>query len=343
MGKIYYFIGQSGSGKTTLSNMLNDFLKEESVQIDGDDMREIFKNKDYSPLGRRKNILLAHNITKDLINNKTVILSLVSPFRDLRDELKSTFNVVEVFLNTTEDRGKNNYHVDYFEKPKDNYIEIDTTNKNPNESFIELLGKINDMILKEDILKVCKCNVKNLDKHFCSLKATLSKFNINTKERIAAFLANIIHETGGLKSLEENLNYSEKGLLATFPSRITSEEAKILARKPELIANKVYGNRYGNVDEGDGWKYRGRGIFQVTFKKNYENIGKKLEIDLLSNPDLLLEPPYAALSAGIYWDEKKLNLLADKKDFHGVVKKINGGLNGIEDRLKYYNKFLEIL
>lgn len=143
MPKIFYFIGQSGSGKTTLSNKLKDFLNDGSVQIDGDDMRRLFNNKDYSPEGRRKNIRLAHNITKDLINkNISVILSLVSPFRDLREELKTEYDVIEIYLYTTEDRGKNNYHVDYFEKPKEKYIELNTTNKTIEESFNELIKKI---------------------------------------------------------------------------------------------------------------------------------------------------------------------------------------------------------
>ncbi len=156
------------------------------------------------------------------------------------------------------------------------------------------------MITKQQILKATKCDSKNLDIHFDSIILTLNKYNINTPQRIAAFLGNAAHETGGFKTFEENLNYSEKGLLSTFSKRITPEEAKTLARKPELIANKVYAKRNGNTEEGDGWKYRGRGIFQVTFKDNYKKIGSKLSIDLVSNPELLCKAPYAALSAGVY-------------------------------------------
>jgi putative chitinase len=197
------------------------------------------------------------------------------------------------------------------------------------------------MITKEEILKVCKCNEKNLDIHFDSLIETFKKFNINTKERIAAFLANAIHETGGFKSFEENLNYSEKGLLGTFSKRVTPEQAKTLARNPEAIANHVYDKRNGNTDIGDGWKYRGRGIFQVTFKDNYSKVSKALKEDFVKNPDILTKAPYAALSAGVFWDLNKLNLLADKKDFLGIVKKINGGTNGLDDRQKYYDLFLK--
>lgn len=156
------------------------------------------------------------------------------------------------------------------------------------------------MITKEQILKATKCDSKNLDIHYDSIILTLKKYDINTPQRIAGFLANAIHETGGLRAFEENLNYSEKGLLSTFSKRVTPEEAKTLARKPELIANKVYAARNGNTEKGDGWKYRGRGIFQVTFKDNYKKIGSKLSVDLVSNPEFLCKPPYAALSAGVF-------------------------------------------
>ena len=156
------------------------------------------------------------------------------------------------------------------------------------------------MINKELLLQVTKCNAKNLDIHYKSIIEAMKKYNIDSSKRAAAFLANVMHETGGLKSFEENLKYSESGLLATFKSRVTPEEAKVLAKKPELIANKVYGGRYGNTAPEDGWKYRGRGIFQVTFKDNYEKIGKLLKVDLVNNPDLLTKEPYAALSAGAF-------------------------------------------
>ena len=143
MNKIYYFIGQSGSGKTTLSNMLNNFLNQTCIQIDGDDIREIFNNKDYSIKGRRTNVELAHNIAKFLIKKENnVIISLVSPFKDLRDELKKENVVIEIYLHTTENRGRNEYHVNYFEIPTENYIDIDTTNKTDEESFTNLLIKL---------------------------------------------------------------------------------------------------------------------------------------------------------------------------------------------------------
>ena len=199
------------------------------------------------------------------------------------------------------------------------------------------------MITKQQILKATKCDSKNLDIHYDSIMLTLEKYDINSPQRIAAFLANAIHETGGLRAFEENLNYSEKGLLATFSRRITKEEAVELARKPEQIANKVYGGRNGNKDVGDGWKYRGRGIFQTTFKDNYSKVSKALGKDFVNNPELLSKQPYAALSAGVYWNSNNLNVLADKGDILGITKKINGGINGLEDRIKYYVALLKEL
>lgn len=199
------------------------------------------------------------------------------------------------------------------------------------------------MITKEKILLATKCDKKNLDVHYDSLIETLDKYKINTKERISAFLANVIHETGGLKQFEENLKYSAKGLLGTFPKRVTEEDAKKLEYKPEQIANHVYGGRNGNNTSGDGWKFRGRGFFQVTFKNNYEKIGKILDIDLIKNPDLLIKPPYASLSAGIFWEQNKLNTFVDENDFIGLVKKINGGTNGLDHRLKLYEDLLKVM
>jgi putative chitinase len=167
------------------------------------------------------------------------------------------------------------------------------------------------------------------------LKETFERYNINTAKRQAAFIGQCMHESGGFKLLEENLNYSDKALMATWPSRFPNEEvANQYARNPEKIANKVYGGRMGNGTEetGDGWKYRGRGIKQLTGKENYERCGSSLGIDLVSNPDLLLEPKYAALSAGWFWSKHNLNDLADKSDIETMTKRINGGFLGLDAR-----------
>jgi putative chitinase len=167
------------------------------------------------------------------------------------------------------------------------------------------------------------------------LKETFEKYQINTPKRQAAFIGQCMHESGGFKLLQENLNYSAKGLMATWPSRFPNEEvANEYARNPEKIANKVYGGRMGNADEssGEGWKYRGRGIKQLTGKENYQRCGEALGVDLVGNPDLLLEPKYATLSAGWFWNKHNLNDLADKSDIETMTKRINGGLLGLDAR-----------
>ena len=178
------------------------------------------------------------------------------------------------------------------------------------------------------------------------LKETFEKYNIDTSKRQASFIGQCMHESAGFKLLEENLNYSAKALMATWPSRFTSEEvANQYARNPEKIANKVYGGRMGNADEssGEGWLYRGRGIKQLTGKENYERCGSGLGVDLVSNPDLLLDPKYAALSAGWFWNKHGLNDLADKSDIETMTKRINGGLIGLDDRKAKIAKALSVL
>jgi len=167
------------------------------------------------------------------------------------------------------------------------------------------------------------------------LKETFEKYNIDTAKRQAAFIGQCVHESGGFKLLEENLNYSAKALMNTWPSRFPTEEmANQYARNPEKIANKVYGGRMGNADEssGEGWKYRGRGIKQLTGKENYQRCSEALGVDLVENPDLLLEPKYATLSAGWFWNKHNLNDLADKSDIETMTKRINGGLLGLDAR-----------
>ena len=178
------------------------------------------------------------------------------------------------------------------------------------------------------------------------LKETFEKYGINTEKRQAFFIGQCMHESGGFKLLEENLNYSAKALMATWPSRFPTEEmANQYARNPEKIANKVYGGRMGNADEssGEGWLYRGRGIKQLTGKENYERCGSGLGVDLVGNPDLLLEPKYATLSAGWFWNKHNLNDLADKGDIETMTKRINGGLLGLDARKAAIQKAESVL
>ena len=165
------------------------------------------------------------------------------------------------------------------------------------------------------------------------LLETFEKYDISTPKRQAYFIGQCMHESGGFKQLKENLNYSAKGLMATWPSRFPDmDTAEKYERNPEKIANKVYSGRMGNTEDGDGAKYIGRGLIQLTGKENYANCGNAIGVDLVTNPDLLSTPKYAALSAGWFWNRKGLNALADADDIDTITKRINGGLIGIADR-----------
>ena len=165
------------------------------------------------------------------------------------------------------------------------------------------------------------------------LNETFEKYQINTLKRQACFLGQALHESGGFKNLTENLNYSAQGLMRTWPSRFPDiDTAEKYEHNPSKIADKVYSGRMGNTEDGDGAKYIGRGIFQLTGKENYANCGLGLGVDLLGHPDWLATPEYATLSAGWYWNKKGLNALADVMDIDTMTKRINGGTLGIDDR-----------
>ncbi|KAF0146735.1 MAG: putative chitinase [Ignavibacteria bacterium] len=182
---------------------------------------------------------------------------------------------------------------------------------------------------------------KHLQEHF---KETIEKYSINTVFRCAHFLSQIMHESGDFKFKEENLNYSENGLLLTFSKYFNKDNVKDYARKPEKIANRVYANRMGNGNEesGDGYNYRGRGFIQITGRSNYLKAMQSLG---LSNPDQLKEDRYAMLSAGWFWDSNRINLIADKGLTDDVIKevtkKINGGYIGLTDRTEKLNEICE--
>ena len=188
--------------------------------------------------------------------------------------------------------------------------------------------------------------VSNLEKFLEGFNETFEHFEINTPESMAMFLAQTAHESGNFSATEENLNYSAKGLTGTFKRYFPSEtDATPYARKPEKIANRVYGSRMGNGAEssGEGYKYRGRGVIQLTGKDNYNNCGKALGLDLLAEPDQVAKNPVAVLSAGWFWNTRKLNTWAEKGDVLTVTKKINGGTIGLEDRKKHYQHIVEVL
>ena len=169
------------------------------------------------------------------------------------------------------------------------------------------------------------------------------RFEINTPIRIAMFFANVLHESAALSRVVENLNYSAEGLLKVFPKYFNAQQAKEYARKPEKIANRVYANRIGNgnEDSGDGWKYRGRGLIQLTGFSNYAMYEKSgyCNGELTLHPEWLEKFPGAIKSAMWFWKSNGLNTLADRGDMTAVCKRINGGLNGLADRNYYYNRF----
>jgi putative chitinase len=181
-------------------------------------------------------------------------------------------------------------------------------------------------------------------KWFEPLLETFEKYEINTPKRQACFIGQCMHESGGFKFLRENLNYSAKALMATWPSRFPdADTAEKFARQPEMIANKVYSGRMGNTEDGDGAKYIGRGLIQLTGKDNYKAFGEAIGEDLVANPQLVEQPRYAALSAGWFWNKRGLNALADAMDIETMSKRINGGTIGMADRIAKINKVLDVL
>jgi putative chitinase len=181
-------------------------------------------------------------------------------------------------------------------------------------------------------------------KWYQPLMDTFIKYNISTTQRQACFIGQCQHESGNFKTLQENLNYSAEGLMKTWPSRFpTKEVADQYARNPEKIAGKVYNGRLGNTSEEEAAKYLGRGLIQLTGKENYANCGSGIGVDLLGHPDWLLDPKYAALSAGWFWNKKGLNDLADTGDYETMTKRINGGTLGLDDRKAKIAKARQIL
>ncbi|PAA01282.1 glycoside hydrolase family 19 protein [Pseudomonas fragi] len=176
-----------------------------------------------------------------------------------------------------------------------------------------------------------------------ALNTAMSRYQIVGTKRIAAFIAQVGHESSHLVRLVENLNYSADALRKTWPSRFNAELATTVARKPEQIANIAYGNRMGNTTPGDGWKYRGRGLIQITGKNNYRACGEALGLDLIAQPELLEEPQHACMSAAWFWATNGLNTLADAGKFDAITQRINGGQNGATDRQALYAKALKVL
>lgn len=178
---------------------------------------------------------------------------------------------------------------------------------------------------------------------------TAAKFNITTPLRLAHFLAQCGHESGGFKAVSENLNYGAKGLRGIFGKYFSTDAlAAQYERKPEKIANRVYSSRMGNGDEasGEGWKFRGRGYIQLTGKSNYAAFDKTVEDDIVANPDLVANK-YPLASAAFFFDSNKLWSICDKGSdvatVTAVTKRVNGGTIGLEDRIKHFKEYYSLL
>lgn len=178
------------------------------------------------------------------------------------------------------------------------------------------------------------------------LNETFERFGIVTHNQQAMFIGQCSHECGNFKLLEENLNYKAATLMKLWPRRFpTLEKANEYSGNPKKIANSVYSSRMGNRDEnsGDGFRFRGRGIIQLTGHSSYFHCGKALGVDFVANPDLVSSPKYAALSGGWFWSTHNCNSPADALDYVKVTKIINGGQIGLDDRIKHVQQALMVL
>jgi putative chitinase len=187
------------------------------------------------------------------------------------------------------------------------------------------------------------------DTVIAQIPGVMEKFGVNTPLRLAHFLAQCGHESGGFRLTQENLNYSAKGLMGIFKKYFPTQAlADAYARKPEKIANKVYGGRMGNGPEasGEGYKFRGRGYIQLTGKQNYTAFDLAVEDDILANPDLV-SSKHALSSAAWFWKKNGLNLIADTGSSTEVVtkitKRVNGGTIGLADRIKHFKEYHALL
>lgn len=201
--------------------------------------------------------------------------------------------------------------------------------------------------LTADKVHQCSPRNKNPAELAAALEAVLPRYEITTPARVAAFLAQCGHESADFTVLQENLNYSAKGLAATWPKRFVSEAAAApYNRNPEAIANKVYADRMGNGPEssGDGWKYRGRGAIQLTGHDNYHAFQADLGFDTVEDAILYLESLEGAVeSAAWFWWKNNLNQWADNHDMTTLTKKINGGTLGLKERTDHFNHNIHVL
>ena len=207
---------------------------------------------------------------------------------------------------------------------------------------------VSNVVIPPSEFKLEKLKGHVPDAVIAQIPNTALKFNITNPLRLAHFLAQCGHESGGFKAVSENLNYSAKGLVGTFGKYFNSTTAAQYERKPEMIASKVYGGRMGNGDEAskEGYKFRGRGYIQLTGKSNYTNFAKFIGEDTVGNPDLVATK-YPLASAAFFFDSNKLWSICDKGSdtatVTAVTKRVNGGTIGLDDRIKHFNEYYALL
>ena len=196
----------------------------------------------------------------------------------------------------------------------------------------------------EQVQKATGANAANAEKYLPHLQVTCKHYSITSPRRVAGFLSQIGHESAGLSILTESLNYSTDALLKLFSrSRISAEQAHEFGRRRGQPANQImlakvlYGGAWGrtnlgNTEPGDGWRFRGKGLKQLTGRGNFQRCSDALKVDFVVDPDKLLLPEHAAMSAGWFWSANKLNELADLGDLQGMTRRVNGGVNGLAQR-----------
>ena len=208
---------------------------------------------------------------------------------------------------------------------------------------------MSNFILTRDQLAQLLLGNPYLDHWYHALEQALPDYDINTPQRVAAFIAQCAHESGGFRALKENLNYKAVTLRKIFPKYFpddaTANHYASLPNKQEAIANRVYGGRMGNGPEasGDGFRYCGRGLIQLTGKQNYQNFADSIETPVEDVPEFLATFEGAVQSACWFWESNNLNQWADKGDILTLTKRINGGTIGLEDRIKHYEHALHVL
>ena len=197
-----------------------------------------------------------------------------------------------------------------------------------------------------DKFKTIIGNNPNADHWFEALCEILPDYDINTVPRVAAFLAQTAHESGGYRAIKENLNYKAASLCKVWPRYFPNMDvANAYAQQPERIANRAYANRMGNGPEesGDGWKFCGRGLIQLTGKDNYSRYAQSTEQTLDEASEHLTTFEGCVQSAAWFWEANNLNQFADSGDMLTMTKRINGGTLGLDDRIKHYNHAMQVL